>query len=125
MHERLRGDDGRLLPLRGRRAPRERDRRRASFVLEGFAPEQLPVTTTLAQQFAVFDAWYAAFPGPPWPNHLFSITGTSAGCSDTGDMFNCTPKGPGGLLYPQPTIFESLQEAGHDWMMIYNDSRHE
>ena len=44
----------------------------------------------LAEEFAVFDRWFAAFPGPSWPNHLFSITGTSAGCTETSDMFQCT-----------------------------------
>lgn len=96
----------------------------ADFVMRGFAPEQLPVTTMLAEEFAVFDSWFAAFPGPSWPNHLYSITGTSAGCTETSDMFHCT-KGPAAKQFPQPTIFDSLQEAGHDWMMIYNDSKHE
>lgn len=48
-------------------------------------------------------------------------------CSQDGKIF---PHGPpknksGALLFPQPTIFDSLQESGQDWMMIYNDSRHE
>ena len=33
--------------------------------------------------------------------------------------------GPNAKQFPQPTIFDSLQESGHDWMMIYNDSKHE
>ena len=96
----------------------------ADFVMRGFAPEELPVTTTLAEEFAVFDSWFAAFPGPSWPNHLYSITGTSAGCTETSKMYQCT-KGPNAKQFPQATIFDSLQEAGHDWMVIYNDSKHE
>ena len=62
----------------------------ADFVMEGFDPDAIPVTSRLAEEFAVFDRWFAAFPGPSWPNHLFSITGTSAGCTETSDMFQCT-----------------------------------
>lgn len=109
----------------------------AQYVMTSFGPEQLPVTNALVENFAVFDRWWAAFPGPSWPNHLFSITGTSGGCTETGDYYQCSyqdgkifPHGPpknksGAKLFPMPTIFDSVQEAGHDWMMIYNDSRHE
>ena len=36
----------------------------AQFVMQSFGPEQLPVTMALAENFAVFDRWWAAFPGP-------------------------------------------------------------
>lgn len=69
------------------------------------------MTTMLAEEFAVFDSWFAAFPGPSWPNHLYSITGTSAGCTETSKMFQCT-KGPEAKQFPQATIFDSMQESG-------------
>jgi phospholipase C len=62
----------------------------AQYVMQSFDPAQLPVTMALAENFAVFERWWAAFPGPSWPNHLFSITGTSAGCTETGDYYNCS-----------------------------------
>lgn len=40
----------------------------SKFVMEGFAPAKLPITVGLAKEFAVFDKFYAAFPGPSWPN---------------------------------------------------------
>merc|ERR1719335_1806979 len=93
---------------------------KADFVMEGFSPDKLPVTVTLAQEFAVFDKWYTAFPGPSWPNHLFSITGTSAGNTNTGSFYKCDSNK---TLFPQKTIFQSLNEANRTWKNIYNDSR--
>ena len=46
------------------------------------------------------------------------MTGTNAGCTSTGEDFMCTK----GMKYPQKTIFQSLQDAGHDWRYYYNDS---
>ena len=56
----------------------------SKFVMQGFEPAKLPITVGLAQEFAVFDKLYAAFPGPSWPNHMFSYSGTSGGCTETG-----------------------------------------
>ena len=57
--------------------------------MEGFDPDAIPVTSRLAEEFAVFDRWFAAFPGPSWPNHLFSITRDELG-TETSDMFQCS-----------------------------------
>eukprot|EP01062_Namystynia_karyoxenos_P030711 TRINITY_DN22891_c0_g1_i1.p1 TRINITY_DN22891_c0_g1~~TRINITY_DN22891_c0_g1_i1.p1 ORF type:complete len:501 (+),score=103.78 TRINITY_DN22891_c0_g1_i1:105-1607(+) len=95
---------------------------KAGFVMAGFSPERLPVTMTLAEEFAVFDRWYSAHAGPSTPNHLFTLTGTSAGTTETGTGYNC--KGHSSL-FPQKTIFESLAEGNQTWKMIYNDSRGE
>ena len=40
---------------------------------------QLPVMTTLAQQFAVCDSWFSALPGPTWPNRFFVHAASSGG----------------------------------------------
>lgn len=88
------------------------------FVMSGFSPDDLPVTVQLASEFAVFNYWYAAFPGPSWPNHMMSITATSAGDTETGTYYEGVP----GQLYPQKTIFEQLEDDGLSWNWIYNDS---
>jgi len=93
-------------------------RENATFVMKGFLPEKIPVSSMLAEEFAVFDKWYSAFPGPSWPNHMFTLTGTSAGCTETGRYYKCIRKN----LYPQKTIFDSLTEAGLTYKRIYNDS---
>jgi len=92
--------------------------RTADAVMQGFSDGALPVSTALAAEFAVFDRWFAAFPGPSWPNHMFSISGTAGGGTNTGDGHLCRP----GARYPQRTIFDSLLAAGHEYARIYNDS---
>lgn len=44
-----------------------------------FAQNQLPVLTTLALEFAVFNRWFASIPGPTICNRAFAHYGTSFG----------------------------------------------
>ena len=44
-----------------------------------FKPKQLPVLTTLAQEFALFNRWFASVPGPTLCNRAFAHYGTSFG----------------------------------------------
>ena len=90
----------------------------ADAVMQGFSDGALPISTALASEFAVFDRWYTAFPGPSWPNHMFSYSATAAGNTNTGDGYLCQKDRP----YPQRTIFDALRDAGHEYVRIYNDS---
>jgi phospholipase C len=47
-----------------------------------FQQSDLPVITTLAQQFAVFNRWFASIPGPTICNRAFAHYGTSFGRVD-------------------------------------------
>jgi phospholipase C len=47
-----------------------------------FAQNQLPVLTTLALEFAVFNRWFASIPGPTICNRAFAHYGTSFGRVD-------------------------------------------
>ena len=91
---------------------------RADFVMQGFSDGSLPVSAALAAEFAVFDRWYTAFPGPSWPNHMMSYSATSNGITNTGDGYLCKRH----ALFPQRTIFDNLLEQGHEYTRIYNDS---
>ena len=76
-------------------------------VLSAFAPEQLPIMMTLAKEFAVFNRFYAAVPGPSQPNHMFAQSGTSCGVTETGVTYwQC-----GGLLPLFPQVFISASRA--------------
>jgi phospholipase C len=44
-----------------------------------FKPEKLPVLTTLATEFAVFNRWFSSIPGPTICNRAFAHYGTSFG----------------------------------------------
>ena len=48
-------------------------------VMYYFSPDKLPVLTTLAKEFAVFNRWFASIPGPTLCNRAFAHYGTSFG----------------------------------------------
>src|SRR5580765_4729412 len=52
-----------------------------------FAQNQLPVLTTLALQFAVFNRWFASIPGPTICNRAFAHYGTSFGRVDMNLLY--------------------------------------
>jgi len=83
-----------------------------NFVMSGFNSTTLPVLTTLAQEFAVFDSWFCSCPCPTNPNREYMMSGTSAGLID-----NNVPAS--GLN--QQTHFLYLQGHGHTWKIYYHD----
>jgi phospholipase C len=82
-----------------------------TIIMKCFDPAKLPVLTTLAQEFAVCDAWFSSVPGPTWPNRFFAHAATSKGFI-TNSQFN---------NYDMPTIFESLAAQGLTWRDYYHD----
>ena len=93
-------------------------RRRIQVPDAGFSQGALPVSAALAAEYAVFDRWYTAFPGPSWPNHMMSYSATANGGTNTGDGYHCKK----GAKYPQRTIFDNLLDAGLEYTRIFNDS---
>ena len=81
-------------------------------ILYYFKQSDLPVLTTLAQEFAVFNRWFASIPGPPICNRAFAHYGTSFGRVDMNLLYinepfkstydrliNATPKHTSKLYY--------------------------
>ncbi len=56
-------------------------------ILYYFAQPQLPVLTTLALEFAVFNRWFASIPGPTVCNRAFAHFGTSFGRVDMNPLY--------------------------------------
>ncbi len=56
-----------------------RDVKHSRKIMNRFPPEKLPVLTTLAREFAVFNGWFASVPGPTLCNRAFAHYGTSFG----------------------------------------------
>jgi phospholipase C len=52
-----------------------------------FKQSDLPVLTTLAQEFAVFNRWFASIPGPTICNRAFAHYGTSFGRVDLNPIY--------------------------------------
>lgn len=48
-------------------------------IMKCYSPDQLPVMNALAKAFAVCDNWFAAIPGPTWPNRFFAMAASSGG----------------------------------------------
>eukprot|EP01116_Phalansterium_solitarium_P001853 TRINITY_DN11677_c0_g1_i1.p1 TRINITY_DN11677_c0_g1~~TRINITY_DN11677_c0_g1_i1.p1 ORF type:complete len:481 (+),score=153.37 TRINITY_DN11677_c0_g1_i1:138-1580(+) len=53
------------------------------LVMNAFTPDQLPIISTLAQEFLTCTNYYASIPGATNPNRMFVHTGTSKGITET------------------------------------------
>ncbi len=86
----------------------------------GFTPEMLPVFSTLARNFAVFDAWFCAVPSQTFCNRSFFHASTSHGYV-TNQNYGGYDKW---LNAPAvPTIFNRLEEAGIPWRVYYDEQQ--
>src|SRR5436190_15250005 len=87
-----------------------------NLVMECFQPDQLPVLTTLAQEFALFNYWYSSLPGPTWPNRFFIHAATSDGLTDSPSAAQIIE----GFSFQNGTLYDRLEQSGKDWR-IYHD----
>ena len=81
-----------------------------------FSGDQLPIKRAVAQEFAVFNHMHSAVPSFSQPNHLFWTTGTSCGMA-TNPEHGCTQ-----THWPQPTIFDSLNQSGVSFKLYANST---
>jgi len=77
-------------------------------IMEPFSPEQVPVISALARNFAICDAWFSSVPSDTWPNRSFFHSGTSNGHVVNGDH-------PNPLAWNVQTIFNVLEDCGVSW----------
>ena len=90
----------------------QRDVGHSQKIMYYFAQKDLPVLTTLALEFAVFNRWFASIPGPTICNRAFAHYGTSFGRVDMNVLYvnepfqsiysrliNATPKHTSKLYY--------------------------
>ncbi|KAG7946799.1 hypothetical protein I3843_14G061300 [Carya illinoinensis] len=83
-------------------------------VMSGFKPDVLPIYTELANEFAVFDRWFASVPASTQPNRFYVHSATSHGA-----MSNVRKDLIHG--FPQQTIFDSLDENGLTFGIYYQN----
>lgn len=81
-------------------------------ILYYFTPDKLPVLTNLATEFAVFNRWFAAIPGPTICNRAFAHYGTSFG-NVSMDVFYENKQ--------WLSIYERLLAANHTVKLFYYD----
>ena len=82
------------------------------FVMSAFNASNLPVLTTLANEYAVFDHWHCSSPTPTNPNREFLMSGTAHGM-----IVNDLPDAG----FPQQTHYAFLEARNISWKAYYND----
>lgn len=70
-------------------------------IMTCYTPQQTPVLSTLAKQFAVCDAWFCSIPSQTLPNRDFVHAATSTGYVNNQPQSNCDA----------PTIYNKIQDA--------------
>ena len=125
--------------------------REPSHAMHYFMPQQVPVLSRLALEFAVCDRWFASAPCESWPNRFFLHTGTAkdadnpgaSGYEDNRYEYSAAPLlsndwwswlrawvalvipsfEPETLAFASPTIFARLDKAGlkNPWKLYYAD----
>jgi phospholipase C len=81
-------------------------------VMHYFMPDQVPVLSALAKQFAVCDGWFASAPCQTWPNRWFVHAATADRQENNNPLH----------LFEVMTIFNRLEEAGvDDWKIYFHD----
>jgi phospholipase C len=89
-----------------------RDVQHSQKILYYFPPDKLPVLTTLAREFAVFNRWFSSIPGPTICNRAFAHYGTSFGKVGM-DIFYLTE--------PFKSVYRRLLDAGRTSKLYYYD----
>ena len=84
----------------------------ARQILYYFKPDRLPVLTTLAREYAVFNRWFSSIPGPTLCNRAFAHYGTSFGHVGM-ELFY--------LNVPFKSIYQRLEAAGRTAKIYFFD----
>jgi phospholipase C len=92
-----------------------RDTAHSHMIMYYFKQTDLPVLTTLALEFAVFNRWFASIPGPTICNRAFAHYGTSFGRVDMN---------PFDVIEPFKSIYSRLIDATpkHTAKVYYYDT---
>ena len=92
-----------------------RDVAHSQKIMYYFTKENLPVLTTLALEFAVFNRWFASIPGPTICNRAFAHYGTSFGRVDMNLLY---------INEPFKSIYQRMISANpkHTAKLYYYDT---
>ncbi|EAR87010.1 phosphoesterase family protein (macronuclear) [Tetrahymena thermophila SB210] len=80
--------------------------------MSGFLPEEVPIITTLANEFALFDNYFVSYPGCTNPNRMFVHMGTCDGCVQNSQAIG---------QIKNTTLQEVLEKNGLSWRYYYED----
>lgn len=87
-------------------------------IMGSFTPQILPVVSTLAREFGVYDHWFCTVPSQTFCNRSFFHASTSHGF--------VTNRQDGGYAKwlnaaSAPTVFNRLEEAGLTWRIYFDE----
>ncbi|MGB8964005.1 MAG: alkaline phosphatase family protein [Candidatus Cybelea sp.] len=85
-------------------------------IMTGYAPTQLPVTSSLARGFATFDHWFCEVPSQTFTNRSFFHAATASGY-----VINFPPDDAFPVHNTAETVFERLEAKGLTWR-VYCDA---
>ncbi|KAJ5605424.1 hypothetical protein N7510_008205 [Penicillium lagena] len=85
----------------------------AAEVINYYQPDMVPVTNAMAENFVLFDRWFASIPGPTDPNRAYLTSGTSHGHGTNDEDFYDSK-------LPQKSIFQQLSENNISWINYQN-----
>lgn len=94
-----------------------------AVVMGGFSPDMLPVFSTLARGFAVYDAWHCAVPSQTFCNRAFFNASTSSGFVTNSGGAAGYLKWMDPTLNAAPTIFNRLEAAGISWAVYFDETQ--
>ena len=80
-----------------------------SQIMTGYTPEQVPVISTLARGFGVFDHWFSEVPSQTLANRSFWTAATSSGFVVNRPVTNFMRH------HMAETIFDRLERCGKTW----------
>jgi len=81
-------------------------------IMHYFTPDQVPVISALAKNFAVCDRWFASAPCQTWPNRWFAHTATADGHENNNPVH----------LPDVETIYNRFEQAGmKEWKIYFHD----
>ena len=80
-----------------------------SQIMTGYTPEQVPVISTLARGFGVFDHWFSEVPSQTFANRSFWTAASSSGFVVNRPVTNFMRH------HTAETIFDRLEHCGRTW----------
>jgi phospholipase C len=91
-------------------------------VMHCFAPDQLPVLTSLAHEFAICDKWFSSLPGPTWPNRFFLVAASSGGLDDSPSNLDIVlATTVEGYRFSNGNVFDLLDQYCIEWRIYEGD----
>jgi phospholipase C len=93
-----------------------------ALAMRGFRPDQLPVLTALAREFAVCDHWFSSMPGPTWPNRFFLHAASSGGLDDSPSAARSATALLAGYEFERGTIYDRLDANHVEWRIVEGDA---